>query len=112
MSWMSVLKVSPRERMDAEDFAPKEMQQFRDEKHRDAQNSIKEELREYLRLFESWVGNPFGGPNEEMGRVVNAKKEMVELTRPLEGFNHEVFMMLTIEQIVNGLREYFDEEEK
>lgn len=98
--------------MDAEDFAPKEMQQFRDEKHRDAQNSIKEELREYLKLFELWQGNPFRRPNEEMGKVVNAKKELVELTRPLEGFNHEVFMMLTIEQIVNGLKGYFDEEEK
>jgi len=33
MSWFDILKeLSPRERMDAEDFAPEEMQEWRDEK--------------------------------------------------------------------------------
>ena len=35
MSWKDILKeLSPRERMDAEEFAPKEMSDWRDEKNR------------------------------------------------------------------------------
>ena len=107
MSWKEILKVSPRERMDAEDFAPKEMQQFRDEKHRDAQNSIKEELREYLKLFESW-----SSLDEDDWRIKAHKKDLENLTRPLEGFDHTWFRLQSQENLVNGLRAYFDEEEK
>tara|TARA_R110002167_G_scaffold218204_1_gene422932 strand:- start:30 stop:353 length:324 start_codon:yes stop_codon:yes gene_type:complete len=107
MSWKEILKVSPRERMDAEDFAPKEMQQFRDEKHRDAQNSIKEELREHLKALES--RSPL---DEDDWRIKAHKKQMEDLTRPLEGFDHTWFRLQSQENLVNGLRAYFDEEEK
>jgi|2_EtaG_2_1085320.scaffolds.fasta_scaffold24883_2 predicted nuclease with TOPRIM domain len=101
MSWKEILKeVSPRERMDAEDFAPKEMQQFRDEKHQDAQNSIKEKLREYLRELESPL------PMDE-AKFKETKKRMKDLTRPLEGFDHEWFMDRSREEIVDALSRWF-----
>ena len=54
MSWENILKkVSERERMDAEEFAPKEMQEWRDEKWRKGKEGYLNAIRSLLKVLDS-----------------------------------------------------------
>ena len=48
MSWKDILKVSERERLDAEDFAPDEMGQWHDDKQNEKEKEEWAELKEWL----------------------------------------------------------------
>ena len=79
MSWKDILKeLSPRERMDAEDFAPEEMQADRDRKHREETAAIRGAMKIYL---DKLVGGDFM-PERQLRRVRDSLTQMV---RGIEG---------------------------
>ena len=54
MSWFDILKeLSDRERMDAEDFAPEEMGEWREEQANDANLHLLEKYAERFAVFDS-----------------------------------------------------------
>ena len=84
MSWKDILKeLSPRERMDAEDFAPEEMEEFREEQADKENLRLLEEYAEKFDRLETYIDEAnLMSENDEMlpfmlkrGRMFLKKKE-------------------------------------
>ena len=71
MSWKDILKeLSPRERMDAEDFAPEEMQEWEDEQRQARDSKKMQRLRLQLHKLEMWLRD--GTTDEETHKLLTA----------------------------------------
>ena len=69
MSWKDILKeLSPRERMDAEDFAPEEMGEWREEQANDANLHLLEKYAERFDRLEMYINS--GDMPESMSDVL------------------------------------------
>ena len=69
MSWEDILKeLSPRERMDAEDFAPEEMGEWREEQANDANLHLLEKYAERFDRLEMYINS--GDMPESMSDVL------------------------------------------
>ena len=69
MSWKDVLKeLSPRERMDAEDFAPEEMGEWREKQANDANLHLLEKYAERFDRLEMYINS--GDMSEHMSEVL------------------------------------------
>ena len=69
MSWKDILKeLSPRERMDAEDFAPEEMGEWREEQANDKNRYLLEKYAERFDRLEMYINS--GDMSEHMSEIL------------------------------------------
>jgi len=100
MSWKDILKeLSPRERMDAEEFAPEEMQADRDEKWRKQKEGSLMVIRRWLEELDS------DKPIEER-RFLSIRDSLQYLLRGFESAPR--LRGKSREQVIDDLQEFLD----
>ena len=100
MSWKDILKeLSPRERMDAEDFAPEEMQEHRNRQTREERMGSLMVIRRYMEELDS------DRPIEER-RFLSMRDSLQELLRGFESAPR--LRGKSREQVIDDLQEFLD----
>jgi hypothetical protein len=100
MSWKDILKkLSPRERMDAEEFAPEEMQAHRDRKTREDRAGALMVIHQHMAELDS------DRPIEER-RFLNIRNSIQQLLRGFESAPR--LRGKSREQVVENLKEFLD----
>lgn len=100
MNWFDILKeLSPRERLDAEEFAPEEMQAHRDRKTREDRVGS-------LKVIQHWLEELDSDRPIEEKRFLSIRDSLQELLRGFESAPR--LRGKSREQVIDDLQEFLD----